>query len=209
MKTKALTFAAMFVAGVIASPVSAGVVYNGGTPNQNGGYYADQGYSYSETGAHFMLDSATQVNGIRWWGAYDNNQAQTDNFFLKFYAGGEAPGALLFSFNLGGGNKTATGNMNMNWAQYVYQANFSSINFAANTSYFVSLSNQNTGSDSWFWENGTGASYDGFSYSSFWEATGATLAFELTNDARQVVSVPATLSLFALSLLLLNLRRRA
>jgi len=208
MKAQALTFAALLFTGVFASQVQAAVVYNGGTPNLNGGYYADQGYSYSETGAHFMLNSATAVNSIKWWGGYDGNQAQTDNFFLKFYAGGATPGALLYSFNVGGGNKTATGNSMFNFSEYAYQSAFSSIMLAANTSYFISLSNQNSGSDTWFWETSTGPSNNGYSYNGSWTSTAASLAFELSNDSREAVSAPASLGLFGLSLLALGLRRR-
>lgn len=210
MKAKTLSIAALLFSAVFASQSQAALVYNGGTSNLSGGYYADQGYLYNETGAHFMLDSAAAVNSINWWGAYDGNQNQTDNFFLRFYAGGATPGALLYSFNLGTGNKTATGNTMFGvYNEYSYQSAFSAINLAANTSYFISLSNQNTGTDTWFWANSNGPSNNGFSYRGYWENTGASLAFELSNDtATQAVSAPATLGLFGLSLLALGLRRR-
>lgn len=210
MKAPALSFVALVFSVVFASQAQAALVYNGGAPDLSGGYYADQGYLYTETGAHFMLGSASAVNSIKWWGAYDGNQNQTDNFFLRFYAGGATPGALLYSFNLGSSNKSATGNLILgSWNEYSYQSTFSAINLAANTSYFISLSNQNTGSDNWFWETSNGPSNNGFSYGGNWESTGASLAFELSNDtATQAVSAPATLGLFGLSLLALGLRRR-
>ncbi len=210
MKAKTLSIAALLFSAVFASQSQAALVYNGGASTSSGGYYADQGYGYTETGAHFMLNSASAVNSIKWWGAYDGNQNQTDNFFLRFYAGGATPGALLYSFNLGASNKTATGNVMLGWwNEYSYQSTFSAINLAANTSYFISLSNQNTGTDNWFWANSNGPSNNGASNGGSWINTGASMAFELINDGpTQAVSAPATLGLLGLSLLALGLRRR-
>lgn len=210
MKAKTLSIAALLFSAVFASQSQAALVYNGGASNLSGGYYADQGYTYFEAGTNFMLDSAATVNSIKWWGAYDGNQNQTDNFFLRFYAGGATPGVLLYSFNLGASNKAATGNVMQNtWNEYSYQSTFSAINLAANTSYFISLSNQNTGTDNWFWANSNGPSNNGASNGGSWINTGASLAFELSNDGpTQAVSAPATLGLLGLSLLALGLRRR-
>ncbi len=210
MKAKTLSIAALLFSAVFASQSQAALVYNGGASNLSGGYYADQGYLYTETGAHFMLNSASAVNSIKWWGGYDGNQNQSDNFFLRFYAGGATPGALLYSFNLGASNKATNGNLiQSSWNEYSYQAAFSSINLAANTSYFISLSNQNTGTDNWFWTTSNGPSNNGASYGGSWLNTGASLAFELSNDgSTQAVSAPASLGLFGLSLLALGLRRR-
>lgn len=210
MKAKTLSFAALLFSAVFASQSQAALVYNGGASTSDGGFYADQGYLYTEAGVNFMLNSASAVNSIKWWGAYDGNQNQTDNFFLRFYAGGATPGALLYSFNLGAGNKTTTGNVMLGmWNEYSYKSTFSTFNLAANTSYFISLSNQNSGTDTWFWANGNGPSNNGASYGGSWVNTGASLAFELSNDnTTQAVSAPATLGLFGLSLLALGLRRR-
>lgn len=193
--------AAALAAFAVSSAASATVVFDGGAPDGLNGYYASSNAGVPETGTRFALGASSTFNGMSWWGGYDGNLADTDNFTLRFYdstAGGA--GTLLNTIVLGAVDSTATGALIVDtYDEYFYQASFASLTLDPGI-YFVSLQNDYPGPDAWFWETTSdglqldgGASFDGLA----WTATDANLAFQLTQTS---VPEPASLALVALAL---------
>jgi PEP-CTERM motif len=193
----------------------AGVVYDGGNPNQVIGFFGESDFNYTIAATQAKLSTAVTSNSMTWWGsAFDygganiNNPAQ-DNFTLTIYAGGNpTPGSLLDTINLGTGNGVATGNLIFGTApEYVYNASYSNLTLGAGN-YFFGLSNSNNyftnnGSDCssyglcnniWIWETTSGGSQlAGASYSASppgWQVNSGgsyteNLAFKLNYNQNQ------------------------
>lgn len=191
----------------------AAIVVNGGAPDQETGSYADAGNQYSQTGAQFTLADAATINQMTWYGGYTENSAETDSFTMRIFSGGTTLGSPLSTVLFGAASRSATGDSvsSFEYTEYVYTSSiFSNINLAAGT-YFISLSNDDSGSDTWFWEGSSSgessgvASYDGSGWKNP-EIVG--LAFQLLNSQTGSVPEPGSIALLGLGLVGLAVRRR-
>lgn len=191
----------------------AALVVNGGAPDHETGSYADAGNQYSQTAAQFTLAGPATINQMTWYGGYTENSAGTDNFTMRIFSGGTTPGSQLSTVLFGAASRSATGISvsSFEYTEYVYTSSiFSNINLAAGT-YFISLSNDDSGSDTWFWEGSSSgesfgvASYDGSGWKNP-EIVG--LAFQLLNSQTGSVPEPGSIALLGLGLAGLAVRCR-
>lgn len=169
-----------------AAAQAATVVYDGGTPDQLNGYFADTNFTYSAAATRFDLASATQFDGMTWWGNSVAAPGAT-SFSAAIYAdGGGTPGMLLIGLTLASLAETSTGQLMFGYPETRYDGQFSGGPIVLGAgSYYMSLSATHPGTDTWFWEttsNGPllgGASY--FSPSTSWQSyPDENLAFQLT-----------------------------
>lgn len=159
MKIKSI--AAALVAIGLAGPLQAGVVFNGGASDRQNGLFGTVGLFYAESAAsQFVLSASQSFSGISWWGGYhfygqegtETGINLPDLFTFSLYrADGGLPGDLLTSFDLGSGNRSATGNLFAGGMdEYAYSGGFESTTLDAGT-YFAALSNAYDGEYNWFW----------------------------------------------------------
>jgi hypothetical protein len=205
------TFIAINIATV--SVAQAGVVFNGGAPDQLNGYFADTNNSYTAAATIATLSSNVTFNGINWWGGFYPNAGTTGNdaFTLQILSNNSLnPGSVLDTVVLGSGNGTLTGATLLGNPEYSYQASFAPITLTAG-SYFISLSNSyNATSDSWIWETtSNGPQLNGalFNGTNWYYQAGESLAYNLTGTPSSVPE-PASIALLGIGLLAMSLGRR-
>jgi hypothetical protein len=104
----------------------AGVVYDGGSPNQFGTFYAG---SPAEVALSFSLGAGSNVvNGVNFWGGCNGGTCGPADITLSFFtSNGGAPGTLINSIDVGSANQTATGNLidgvpPLSFTEYSYSA---------------------------------------------------------------------------------------
>jgi len=179
---------------------AATIVYQTPAPDFNSPAYRSDadGVAYNATATKAQPVAST-VNGIEWWGFYDNPAAEgsgaDDSFTLNFYAGAAStPGALVGSFALGTGSRVATGNMPFNYYhQYYYSASFADFALSGGP-YFVSVVDSNPSASEWAWQQtgslgGLGVASRNIS-GAWIVSTGTNTAFRLTYTAPTVVTSP-------------------
>jgi hypothetical protein len=181
------------------SPVSAAVIYDGGSPDQSGTIYSE---APDYAAMSFTLTSGATITGVNWWG--DCFSATTCGsspvFQIDIWTNNSGvPGTVLDFVPAGTGNQTATGKtITGGYDEYSYSVGIPSFALAPGT-YFLSI--QETEAEpagNWSWEQ-TGSApagaylewYDGSAYQSLPEQ----LAFQLTGPAA-TTPIPAALPLF-------------
>ena len=208
------------LAGLLLSLAAAAnaspIIYDSGKPEQSGGYFADSRTPYTQAAASFGTYNAAGatgsivVDGINWWGFYSNfyaggstAAAPADSFTLNIYNYGMgAPGTLVDSVSLGGGNRTSTGRTVTPPSrpaanEYAYSASFTGVNLSAGYYYFA-LSDHTTSGGNWALEFNSsdsgpgGASYD--DQTSAWiPSNDINFPMQLTGVAIPSTPIPGTL----------------
>lgn len=191
---------ALFLCFALTIAQAAEIVYQTPDPGLNSpGRISDRvGPTVTETATKAQPVART-VNGIEWWGFYNDpnfeGSAAQESFTLNFYAGGgNTPGALVGSFALGSGNRVATGIKPFNYYnQYFYNASFADFDLTGGP-YFISVVDTSPSTSNWAWQfHGSlgglgGAVRDG---EGPWRAYGpGNTAFRLTYTAPVVIPSP-------------------
>ena len=202
--------AILAIAGVASA--SADVVYNGGTPDQGGIYYADAAIGFSDA-MSFTLSPGATVTGANWWGGCFSPSSGTgacggSEFQLSIWSDNKgSPGSVVdFMPVLGAVNETATGNqIGGAFPEYSYNATFTlSTPLAANTLYWFVIQ-QIASEPSGFWGDETtsnappGQQFQQNLGAGFVPLVGTNLSFQLTGNLA-ATPLPAALPLFVTGL---------
>ncbi len=201
---------------LMALPVYATVIYDGGAPDQGGQIYSQ---APAAVAMNFTLASGSNVvTGANWWGGcYPSVTCGSAPVFqLSFYTDSSgAPGTLLDTYNVGAADQTATGALiGSGWDEYAYSASFAPLALTPGTQFWFSIS-ETAAEPSGTWGTETtstappGSQMDtiGIFSPTSWTPSPENLAFNLTSQAGSVPE-PTTLLLLGLGLAGLSFVRR-
>ena len=205
------TLAGLLLVASVAGTSTAGIIYDGGAPDQGGQLFAQGPGAAAMT---FTLGPGLNtVTDAHWWGGCfpSITCGPSPDFELSFYTDNAGTvGALIGSpIDVGTAHQTSTGNLigppiAPQWDEYSYSATFAPVPLSAGVQYWLAISNTAAEPAGAFGVETTsnapaGAlasiSFDGTT----WLPLPQQLSFNLTND---VVGVPepATLALFGIAL---------
>jgi hypothetical protein len=194
-----------------AITAQATIVYDGGSPIHQTGYFADTDYYWTETATKNLISSTITFDGMNWWGANQGNNETTSIFTLSIYDGsGDAPGALIASTMFNSFTADYVSHLGGYYDDYAYSGKFNigAITLAPGT-YFFSLSNNDLEpQNAWSWEETSLGLSGGASYTQadgYWQVTGANLAFQLTSSAVASVPEPENFVLFIFGIVMLGI----
>ena len=219
---------ALLLFGSTVETTKAAVIYDGGSGNLIGTYYADAPYTFgTAVAAPFTLQlGASTITDVHWWGGcYFGPTCPAGDFTLSFYADSSGvPGTLIGSaYSVGNANQTATGNtmptydgLGDTFDEYSYSADLGPLVLSPSTPYWLVVSdNTGTAPVTWGMETTSDANVPGTDYQYCADANCEgpgwnpipALAFNLTND-RLSIPEPATLALLGAGLAGICLMRR-
>lgn len=213
LKMVLVTAANTAIIGSISAAASAGVIYDGGAPDQGGQIFAQAPAAVAMT---FTLTApSNDVTDAHWWGGCFPaiTCGSSPDFELTFYSDSSGlPGTAIDSVDVGTANQTATGAVigpptAPQWDEYSYSASFGPFTFTPATQYWFGISETaaEPGGGTWGAETtssapvGQQAASIGIFSATAWSIIPEQLAFELTNDALPVPE-PATLALLSLGI---------
>lgn len=188
-------------------PATAHVIYDNGGPNTDLlGVISDLQQGVVAADDFVLQPGASVVRDVHWWGGYDPEQFDDDNFTVVILGDdGGLPGNL-FLLLTGTITRSETGLTNAGGFDiYAYDMVLDSeVALTPNTSYWLAIVND---TDGWFWQasNRDGSHLEGVVDGDI-DAFPHDLAFNLTNDP--IVPEPASMALFGIGLAGLALRRR-
>ena len=207
------------VALICAAPAAADpIIYEGGGPNQEGGFFADGSAGISILAESFVLQpGTTTITDAHWWGACEDIAGcSAPDFTLRFYSDDNGTvGSLIDTRPVGAANQGKTGNLLIDYPEYAYSATFAPLTLSANTPYWFALSenlsNVGVSGGGWAWET-TGDPFGGSHMewsdpSQAWGTNVQDLAFNLTGTTTPVPE-PMTMTLVGLGVLGFAARRR-
>jgi len=124
------------------------VVYNGGSPDLGGTYYADSAYTASVYISFVLPAGVTSISDAEWWGGCYNlytsgSCGSSPSFTISVLSStGGAPGTVIATYAVGGADQTATGSSIVGppaYAEYVYNAYFPVTSLTPGTTYFFEI----------------------------------------------------------------------
>ena len=195
-------FGAIFAVLLSAAAARADLVYNGGAPDQWGGYLADTATPYSEAAEAFMLNAGVYAIGeVHGWGVCTVGKCPVSDLMLSFYNDDNGlPGTPIVSYPVGNANQTADGNTASHglYSEYAYSAPTPGLALTGEVLYWLSLSNT-TGGAKWAWETRNEVGDHAQRYLGNWIMEPGDLAFYLTGAI--VIPEPTSLALLGSGLL--------
>lgn len=160
----------------------------------------------SQEADDFLLGSQSTITEVHWWGTYQNNNVQPDNFTIRFFedAGGVPeinPFVDVAPVNL---TRTATSLMNQASEDiFTWSADLpAGVLLDANTTYYLSIVND-TGANGDFWTwagDGGGDSFFRFTDVESWFGPEPPInhAFELGAASADVIPEPSAIAIWGL-----------
>ncbi len=120
------------------------VVYNGGSPDLGGTYYAESTFGFSDYISFVLPAGVTSISDAEWWGGcYPSTTCGTSPSFTisVLTSTGSGPGTVIATDSVGGAGQTATGNtISGGFAEYVYNTGFPAISsLTPGTTYYFEI----------------------------------------------------------------------
>ena len=213
------TVAGLLLFASVATTTTAGIIYDGGAPDQAGQLFAQGPGAAAMT---FTLGPGLNtVTDAHWWGGCFPaiTCGPSPDFELSFYTDNAgAVGTLIGSpIDVGTAHQTSTGNVigppiAPQWDEYSYSATFAPVTLTAGVQYWFAISNTAAEPAGAFGVETTSTAPAGALASitfdgTTWLPLPQQLSFNLTND---VVGIPepATIALFGIGLAGLAASRR-
>ena len=188
--TALAAFSVPFVAGGASADT---VVYNGGSPDLGGTYYANSADGASVYISFVLPSGVTSINDAEWWGGCYNSDSSgscgsSPSFTISVLSSTDSgPGTVIATYDVGGADQTATGNLIAGpptYAEYVYNADFPAISLTPGTTYYFEI----TGT--------TGATETGeFGVETTSTAPAGTLAYQSFGGTPEVIDAELALQL--------------
>jgi hypothetical protein len=137
---------------------------------------------------NFSLGSASSVQSVNWWGAYDNGTLQSTSFEIRFYSSlTGSPVAFsaqtVSTIQVTSTAFTTTTPSTSGTTLYEFQANLpSAVSLPSGTTYISILNNPTNSNNHWSWSYLGGAGFYRIGDSGAFNTNGVNMAFELSSD---------------------------